>query len=396
MRSLSHSLWPSLTLGLLLTLLFAGCNNQTEKSDGLISFYVDDSTFVTLPTSGVLKGKDITIYNGGEDIVLSLVDENTFSVPVFNGSLVGGWREDGAFCGGWTDSLRSPDYFIPLEIVPSINGEECNETPSEFNYKTTCGLLVAQEFCDSVVGTILTPTGDYRYLSGFINAGVLQLGAFDGAHLFSFEADVVGDSLINGWFKSGTHFSKPWSGVKTNKVAPNWSSSQEPNLDKPVSFRALSLDGVEVEVSLNSLEDSGKKLLVVDVLGTWCPNCYDEVRLLKEMSNKHPEVMFVSVAFERLDTVKALERLTQFKADLGLDWEVYYGGTASKALADSVLPFLGGVKSFPTTAFIPLEGQIKVHTGFSGPATNEYDKEVDFYTSTIESFLDAPLDASNE
>ena len=88
--------------------------------------------------------------------------------------------------------------------------------------------------------------------------------------------------------------------------------------------------------------------------------------------------------------------MTQFKADLGLDWEVYYGGTASKALADSVLPFLGGVKSFPTTAFIPLEGQIKVHTGFSGPATNEYDKEVEFYTSTIESFLDAPLDASNE
>ena len=72
------------------------------------------------------------------------------------------------------------------------------------------------------------------------------------------------------------------------------------------------------------------------------------------MSNKYPEVVFVSVAFERLDAVKALEELTQFKADLGLDWEVYYGGKASKALADSVLPFLGGVKSFPTTAFIPL------------------------------------------
>ena len=137
----------------------------------------------------------------GERISFSPLLMKTLSVPVFNGSLVGDWREDGAFCGGWTDSLRSPDYFIPLEIVPSINGEECNKTPSEFNYKTTCGLLVAREFCDSVVGTILTPTGDYRYLSGFINAGVLRLG-FDGAHLFSFEADVVGDSLINGWFKA--------------------------------------------------------------------------------------------------------------------------------------------------------------------------------------------------
>ena len=133
MRSLSLIL----TLGLLLSLAFSGCNNHTEKSDGLISFYIDDSTFVALPTSGVLKGKDITIYNGGEDVVLSLVDDNTFSVPVFNGSLVGAWREDGSFYGGWTDSLRSPDYFIPLEIVPSKSGEECNETPAEFNYKNS-------------------------------------------------------------------------------------------------------------------------------------------------------------------------------------------------------------------------------------------------------------------
>ena len=392
MRSLSLNL----TLCLLLTLLFSGCNNNTEKSDGFISFYIDDTTFVTLPTSGVLRGKDITIYNGGEDIVLSLIDDSTFSVPVFSGSLVGAWREDGVFCGGWTASLRSPDYFIPLEIVPSKSGEECNETPSEFNYKTTCGILVAQEFCDSIVGTILTPTGDYRYLSGTIDARELKLGTFDGAHLFSFEADVVGDSLVNGWFKSGTHFSESWGGVKTNKVAPDWSSSQEPNLNKPVSFRALNLDSIEVEVDLSCLKDSGKKLLVVDVLGTWCPNCYDEVRLLKEMSNKYPEVMFASVAFERLDTVKTLERLSQFKANLELDWEVYYGGKASKALADSVLPFLGGVKSFPTTAFIPLEGQIKVHTGFSGPATKEYENEVDFYTSTIESFLDPSQEVSSE
>jgi len=392
MRSLSLNL----TLGLLLTLLSFGCNNHTEKSAGFISFYIDDTTLVTLPTSGVLKDKDITIYNGGEDVVLSLVDENTFSVPVFNGSLVGAWREDGSFCGGWTDSLRSPDYFIPLVVVPSKSGEECNETPAEFNYKTTCGLLVAQEFCDSVVGTILTPTGDYRYLSGTIDAGVLRLGAFDGAHLFSFEAEIVGDSLINGWFKSGTHFSEPWGGVKTNKVVPDWSSSQEPNLDKPVTFRALNLDGVEVEIGLNSLEHAGKKLLVVDVLGTWCPNCYDEVRLLKEMNNKYPEVMFVSVAFERLGAAKALERLSQFKANLGLDWEVVYGGKASKALADSVLPFLGGVRSFPTTAFVPLKGQIKVHTGFSGPATKEYENEVDFYTSTIESFLNPSQEVSSE
>jgi hypothetical protein len=50
--------------------------------------------------------------------------------------------------------------------------------------------------------------------------------------------------------------------------------------------------------------------------------------------------------------------------------------------------FLGGVRSFPTTAFVPLSGPVVVHTGFCGPATGaHYDSEVEFFKSTIEEVL---------
>jgi hypothetical protein len=73
---------------------------------------------------------------------------------------------------------------------------------------------------------------------------------------------------------------------------------------------------------------------------------------------------------------------------LGVSWEVLHGGAASKGEADSCLAFFGGVKSFPTTAFIPLEGDPIIHSGFSGPATGgAYEEEVVFFRETVEAFL---------
>ena len=123
-------------------------------------------------------------------------------------------------------------------------------------------------------------------------------------------------------------------------------------------------------------------------LGTWCPNCYDEVRLIKSLKERHEDVLFLSVAFERGDSVSALKRIERFKKEIGISWDVLYGGVASKKQAETVLPFLGGVKSFPTTAFISLDDEVVVHTGFKGPATPFYKEEVVFYENTINGFIE--------
>ena len=49
---------------------------------------------------------------------------------------------------------------------------------------------------DHVLGTFLTPTGDYRYLEGTYEDGVLRLSTFDGAHAFLFRATAQPDGSL--------------------------------------------------------------------------------------------------------------------------------------------------------------------------------------------------------
>ena len=114
----------------------------------------------------------------------------------------------------------------------------------------------------------------------------------------------------------------------------------------------------------------------------------DEGRLLKALVDDYPKMIVVSIAFERSSGKEALKRIANFKADMGLPWDVLLGGKANKGDADSAHSFIGGIKSFPTTEFIPIEGELVVHSGFNGPATGgSYEEEVRFFKTTIESFI---------
>ena len=83
----------------------------------------------------------------------------------------------------------------------------------------------------------------------------------------------------------------------------------------------------------------------------------DEVRLLRELRDNHPHIRVVSVAYER-DTLPndVFRRLAFYETQLDIDWEVYWGGRASKSIAASTFPFLHEVISFPTTLFIHPNG----------------------------------------
>ena len=102
----------------------------------------------------------------------------------------------------------------------------------------------------------------------------------------------------------------------------------------------------------------------------------DEVRLLSALPMEHADQL--SVAFERPDSaVEAYDRLNDFRAEMGVDWDVVLGGKASKQVAADAFPFLDRIISFPTTLFIQHDGTVHVHSGFNGPATGAaYEEEV--------------------
>ena len=368
-----------------------GANRQDEGPTYLATFSLDDSTAVDVLVS--IRQDDLVFMNGEERVLMRSVSGGGYSVPVFGGALVGDWLGDEGervWRGDWVDSLRRKEYRVPLEITPLKEKKEGDERVKNSIWDTGLGKLKMVQKGDSITATFLTSTGDYRYQAGVINPETsrFKIGNFDGAHLFSFEGTLKKDSITDGVFKSGTHYATTWSGVRALNSRVDWSAAQSWNPQSDVFIEGVNSRG-ETEVwTRGRLEESGYKILVVDVIGTWCPNCMDESRLLRELCEDYTEMVVVSVAFERSVGDGALKRIADFKEELQLPWEVLLGGVANKKTADSTLSFMGGVKSFPTTAFIPIEGDLVVHSGFSGPATGEsYEEEVMFFRNTIASLI---------
>jgi thiol-disulfide isomerase/thioredoxin len=224
-----------------------------------------------------------------------------------------------------------------------------------------------------VTGTFRTTTGDYRYLEGVMDGNQMKLSAFDGAHAFLFTATVK-DSSMQGMFYSGNHWKEPFT-ANRNEAYELPSSNSLTFLKEgydTVEFSFPDETGKMVSLSDERFKD---KVVLVQIMGTWCPNCLDESAYYSEFykNNKEKDIEIVALAFEYAKTEeKAYRNIKRLKAKTGIDYPILLAqvGTSSKLKANEKLPMLNHVLSYPTTIFIDKKGVVrKIHTGFNGPAT---------------------------
>lgn len=226
-------------------------------------------------------------------------------------------------------------------------------------------------------GTFLTTTGDYRYLAGNVSGDSLYLSCFDGSHVFLFEAAIDGND-IRGDFWSGTHWTENWSGQRDSAAAlPDATTLTylKPGYDR-VDFRFSDLDGNTVSLSDARFAD---KVVIVQLMGSWCPNCMDETAYLVQLHRKFSAqgLEVVALGFERSDNEETNQRsLMRLRDHFQVNYPILLAGKASKTEAAEKLPMLNHVLSFPTTIYIDRKGEVRrIHTGFSGPGTGEYYEE---------------------
>ncbi|GEQ86607.1 hypothetical protein ULMS_21150 [Patiriisocius marinistellae] len=241
---------------------------------------------------------------------------------------------------------------------------------------------------NKVHGTFRTTTGDYRYLDGMIQDDTLKLSTFDGAHAFLFEAKVT-DSLMEGHFYSGNHWKEPFMAKLNNEYElPSTDSLTfiKEGYEK-IEFTFKDTKGKEVSLADDRFKD---KVVLVQIMGTWCPNCLDETKYFSEYykKNKSENLEMVALAFEYAKTEEgAIKSINKFKKGVGVPYPVLLAqyGSASKLKANKKLPMLNHVLSYPTTIFIDKTGKVRrIHTGFNGPATG---KEYTKFTKEFEEFV---------
>ena len=237
-------------------------------------------------------------------------------------------------------------------------------------------------------GTFRTETGDYRYLSGGVFNGGMKLSCFDGVHAFLFEAamDAEDSTILRGIFYSGSKYHATWTGVlnpKAKQTSPNaisWPTE---------AFAALNITvktNRGKEKKLDSEFFRGKPT-VIQLMGTWCPNCLDESKYFIELSKQSSfkDIRFIAVGFENGNSDKdRMARLKKYQKKMGFTYPVYLGGGASTNDAHAVFNQLNGVFSFPTTIFLDKKGRIvQVNSGFDGPATGVFYKSMQEETERL-------------
>jgi thiol-disulfide isomerase/thioredoxin len=256
---------------------------------------------------------------------------------------------------------------------------------------TTAAVGIFQQTGDRVTGTFLTPTGDYRYLQGDVVGDTLYLSAFDGNHAYLFTAFKREDNTLMGKYYSGKAWQESWTAVKDDQAKlPDAESLTflKEGFDK-IEFTFPDVDGNKISLDNEKYKD---KVVILQLSGSWCPNCMDETKFLSPWYDQHKDrgVEIIGLAYERKDDFAyASERVKKMIAKMKVNYDYVIAGTNDKVKAAQTLPMLNKVVAFPTTIFIGKDGKVKkIHTGFSGPGTGVYyDQFVQEFNETVNELL---------
>jgi peroxiredoxin len=252
------------------------------------------------------------------------------------------------------------------------------------------GVGVFEQTGSAVTGTFLRTSGDYRFLQGNVSGDSLLLSYFDGSGLYLLKAKVSGTSL-QGRFTSGL------SGVRTveAKLDPN---AALPDLKK-LTFLKPGFDRIDFKLPTTqgeqiSLQDARfkNKVVVIELMGSWCPNCLDESRYLAPFYKKYQSkgVEVLGLAFEYSPDIKISgPKMDNFQKKIGITYPLLFAGTPDEKTIAQVLPMLSQMNGYPTTFIIDKKGIVReIHTGFSGPGTGKYYADwISDFEHTIQSLL---------
>ena len=256
--------------------------------------------------------------------------------------------------------------------IADFNGKYAVQFYSDSDTTIVVGVFTQKD--DYIEGTFLSTTGDYRYLEGSVSGNTMMLSEFDGNYLYLIKAE-KNDSVLTGDFWSGKSSHQSWTGVKNDRAAlPDAESLTylKKGFEK-IDFSFPDAEGKKINSSDKKYKD---KVVILQLFGTWCPNCLDETRFLAPWyeENKNRGVEIIGLAYERKPEFEyASIRVKKMKQKLNVGYDFAIAGTNAAGKAAESLPALNHVLAFPTTIFIGKDGKVKyIHTGFSGPGTGKY------------------------
>lgn len=335
------------------------------------------------------------ITNAGEEILIKEIivvnDSIHFKLPVFEGTIDARLKK-GRMDGTYTHRGSGRSWSIPFyadhgvsDRFPQFNVAPAANISGRWEVRVGNGDEAEKqigEFAQSgshLTGTFLTTTGDYRFLEGKVSGNDIILSAFDGAHALIFKANIAGDGTLDkGVFCGGPSWKGEWRAVRNDTVSlpdPTTLTFLKPGYEK-LDFSFPDFDGNPVSIA--DAKYAGKPI-IVQIMGSWCPNCMDETRYFSGLYDRYRDkgLEIIALCYESSDRQKSAKAILRFRNQTGADYTFLYAGESNKRKAGETLPMLNRILSYPTSIFIDRKGKVRqIFTGFSGPGTGKHYTEL--------------------
>jgi thiol-disulfide isomerase/thioredoxin len=233
----------------------------------------------------------------------------------------------------------------------------------------------------SVSAAILRVDGDTGTLSGSYRNGKFVLRHFAGERPFYLQVTPLANGSLqlelSNYRETRRLIALRPEAPRAKGLAPPDDPAEHTKLknpNQPLHFDFPDLQGQIV--SDHDLRFCGKVVLV-NITGSWCPNCHDEAPFLEALYEKYHDqgLEIVALDFEPAEQLNDLSRLRAFIQRYGIDYIYLIAGEPSQL--NEKIPQVENLNAWPTTFFIVRDGLVHdVHTGFTSRASGGFDSDL--------------------
>src|SRR6478736_3734681 len=281
-----------------------------------------------------LYGKQVLyVRNAEERILFDNIsfkgDSVIISPPLFESEIRALVHKNGTMTGIWTRARSAGTLSMPFtasykqtERFKNSNGAAKANISGRWAVNfladgvTSPSVGEFKQNGNNLTGTFLTTTGDYRYLEGTVSGDSLKLSCYDGAHSFFFSAKIENDhTLSGGIYVSGPVYSEKWTAVKDSKASlpEDASAVYLKRGEDKLNFTFPDLEGKMVSINDEKFKN---KVVVIQIMGSWCSNCMDETAFMSDYYNRNKGrgIEMISLAYEYTsDAERSKKSLQKFQ-----------------------------------------------------------------------------------
>jgi thiol-disulfide isomerase/thioredoxin len=228
---------------------------------------------------------------------------------------------------------------------------------------------------------ILRVDGDTGTLSGNFKDGKFFLSHFTGERPFYVEVTPQSDGSLQlqiaSFHDTQTLIALRPAEARARDLAPPDDPTQHTKVKDASQPLRFSFPDVTGRIVSSTDEQFQGKVVLVNVTGSWCPNCHDEAPFLDELYRKYHGLglEIVALDFEPAEQLKSLARVRAFIKRYGIEYTYLIAGEPSQL--NEKIPQAENLNAWPTTFFIGRNGLVRsIHTGFTSHASGELDSRL--------------------